>query len=121
MIKSYNRPMDTVHYQDRSQTEVQGHIAGEHIPAYQSTVFPRQKKVTSTICNRTVTKGAIIEVPPHQRGGSFIPPYFKKKKETGDLRPVLDLGRLNKKIKMEGGKPSHPDSSRLPGVPLVLY
>lgn len=51
-------------------------------------------------------KRVVVEVPLHQRGKGFYSPLFlvKKKKETGDLCPVLDLKKLNKKIMVESFK-----------------
>lgn len=46
-------------------------------------------------------KRVILVVPTCQRGRGFYSPLFLVKKKTGDLRPVLDLKNLKKKIKIK--------------------
>lgn len=46
-------------------------------------------------------KQAIVDVTPSQRGQGFYSPLFLLRKKAGDFRPVLDLKKLNRSIRVE--------------------
>lgn len=63
---------------------------------------PGEKRLSLlTYVLELLQKQAITEVPPTQRGRGFYSPLFLVKKKSGDFRPVLDLKKLNRSIKVE--------------------
>lgn len=74
---------------------------------FQPTRLPSSPDKTRVLLKYVVEleqKGAILEVPTPQRGRKYYSPLFLVEKKTGDLRPVLDLKGLNKRIQIEAFK-----------------
>lgn len=71
------------------------------LPKYPTSIIRSKAKTPNQVCTRVTTKAGDSRsslAPERQR------PLFLMKKETGDLRPVLDLKNLNRTILVESFK-----------------